>query len=121
MEKMEYVKNIIMVLLLLFGLALLAEEPVAEQSKPNKCKLLYFGAEWCAPCQQMKKMFKDKEVAKELKRFDFKIYDEKKHPEIFKKYKIRLYPTYIFERGDTSDRYVGGVTKKQFLATLKKY
>ena len=89
MEKMEYVKNIIMVLLLLLGLALLAGEPVAEQSKP-KCKLLYFGAEWCAPCQQMKKMFKDKEVAKELKRFDFKIYDEKKHPEIFKKYKIRL-------------------------------
>ena len=114
---MTIVKNTILILACAFGAVMLSAEPPQQ----SKYKLLYFGAEWCGPCQQMKKMFKDKEVAKELKRFDFKVYDEKKHPETFKKYKIRLYPTYIFERDGTIYRYTGGASKMQFLEILRKY
>ena len=37
----------------------------SDQQKKEKSTFLYFGADWCGPCRQMKQLFKDKDV-KEL-------------------------------------------------------
>ena len=36
------------------------------QEEEVKVDLLYFGATWCPPCNQMKKLFKDKEIKKDF-------------------------------------------------------
>jgi len=62
----------------------------------EKVKSYYFGATWCNPCKQMKNLFKDKEVAKELSKFDFQVYDIDKSPDLKNKYKVTKIPTMIF-------------------------
>ena len=91
--------------------------PVQVEQK-EKIEILYFGATWCGPCQKMKAMFKDPEVKKELSKFDFKMIDFDKNPELSKKYKIRLLPTTIIE--SKGKRYEGGMTKKRFLEILSQ-
>ena len=39
---------------------------VSPEIGDEKPRLLYFGATWCDPCSKMKKLFKDKNVKKEL-------------------------------------------------------
>lgn len=89
-----------------------------EVEAKEKIEILYFGATWCGPCQKMKAMFKDPEVEKELSKFDFKMIDFDKNPELSKKYKIRLLPTTIIE--SKGKRYEGGMTKKRFLEILSQ-
>ena len=94
-----------------FTSPLLAEEMV---------KAYYFGATWCSPCEQMKNLFKDKEVAKELSKFDFQMYDIDKSPDLKNKYKITKIPTLIFINKKKQTRYVGSISKKQLLKILSK-
>jgi|TARA_B100000085_G_scaffold279402_1_gene302647 thiol-disulfide isomerase/thioredoxin len=86
----------------------------------EKVKSYYFGATWCPPCKKMKYLFKDKEVAKELSKFDFQIYDIDKSPEVKKKYRITKIPTLIFINKEKQTRHVGSMSKQQLLKILSE-
>jgi|TARA_B100000085_G_scaffold283663_1_gene314843 thiol-disulfide isomerase/thioredoxin len=86
----------------------------------EKVKNYYFGATWCPPCNKMKQLFKDKEVAKELSNFDFHVYDIDKHPNLKSKYRIQKIPTMIFIKDGKQSRYVGGMSKQRLLQVLRK-
>ncbi len=86
----------------------------------EKVKSYYFGATWCPPCKKMKDLFKDKDVAKELSKFDFQVYDIDKSPDLKKKYKVTKIPTLIFINKEKQTRYVGSMSKQQLLKILSK-
>ena len=86
-----------------------------------KPKLLYFGATWCGPCVKMKKLFKDKDVKKELDKYDFIMYDYDRDREVAEKYGIKFLPTMIFKKdGKIIHRIVGGLNKGELLKILKE-
>jgi thioredoxin-like negative regulator of GroEL len=68
----------------------------------------------------MKNLFKDKEVAKELSKFDFQVYDIDKSPDLKNKYKVTKIPTMIFIKEAKQNRYVGGMSKQKLLQVLRK-
>lgn len=89
-----------------------------EVETKEKVEVLYFGAVWCGPCQQMKRMFKDKDVQAALKKVDFKIIDIDKNPELKRKYKVRVVPTTIIDSKEK--RYEGAMSKERFLKILSQ-
>ena len=92
--------------------------PKAGVEKP---RLLYFGATWCGPCGKMKKLFKDKDVKKELDKYDFIMYDYDRDRKVAERYGIRFLPTMIFKRGGkVIHRRVGGLNKGELLKILKE-
>ena len=100
--------------LAIFGIA----SPKVGAEKP---KLLYFGATWCGPCVKMKKLFKDKDVKKELDKYDFIMYDYDRDREVAEKYRIKFLPTMIFKKdGKIIHRIVGGLNKGELLKILKE-
>ena len=91
------------------------------QDEETKFELLYFGATWCPPCIKMKPLFKDKEVKKELDKYNFVMYDYDQDTKIAKKYRIKYLPTMIFKKGDSIiEKKTGGLSKSKLLEILKK-
>lgn len=89
-------------------------------AKVEKIRMLYFGATWCAPCQRMKRLFKDADVKKELAKLDFVMYDVDTDKEIARKWGIGSIPTMIFiKKGEDNQRYVGGMPKQELLEILR--
>jgi len=90
------------------------EEPESEESEPEdnskpksyeealkiaadtkKKIVLYFGAEWCGPCQTMhKETLSDADVIAKLEDFVFYEVDTDKEPDIAKKFRISGVPSY---------------------------
>lgn len=92
----------------------------------NKPDFLYFGATWCGPCKDMKKLFKDKDVKKELDKYNFVMYDVDKDKGEARKHRVEYVPTLIFLKSEGGSiinlgRYVGGKTKRELLEILKKH
>lgn len=78
-----------------------------EIIEPNNggYNLYHFGAEWCGPCERMKKeTWTDVNLKSFMKNNNVKLFilDEKnpKHKEHFSYYKIEKYPTVIFLKSD---------------------
>lgn len=94
--------------------------PEINASEQQKSKCYYFGATWCPPCKKMKNLFKDKEVAKEISKFDFQMYDIDKSPDLKKKYKVTKIPTLIFINKEKQTRHVGLMSKQQLLKILSE-
>tara|TARA_R110002020_G_scaffold442723_1_gene653892 strand:- start:777 stop:1127 length:351 start_codon:yes stop_codon:yes gene_type:complete len=92
-----------------------------ELEQEDKVKILYFCADWCGPCQKLKQLFKDKDVEKELEKYDFNIYDYDSNKELAKKYGVTRIPSMIFERDkETIDKVTGYKNKSSLLEILKR-
>jgi len=106
---------------LLFILMFTTFGVVSPEAGVEKPKLLYFGATWCGPCSKMKKLFKEKDVKRELDKYDFIMYDYDRDREEAGKYKIKFLPTMIFKRGGkVIHRTEGGLSRGQLLKVLKE-
>ena len=93
-----------------------------EVNQEKKVEILYFGADWCPPCQKMKQLFKDEEVKKLLDKYDFKMYDYDRDTDLAKKYNVQYLPTTIIKDGETIlYRRSGYIAKETLLEILKKY
>ncbi len=92
-----------------------------EQGEQDKPSFIYFGATWCTPCKITKRNLESKEVKKELRRFNFKMYDVDIDREEKDKYKVKLVPTIIVTKDGKTDRYIGGKSKAELIEILKKY
>tara|TARA_R110000744_G_scaffold152024_1_gene265846 strand:+ start:1547 stop:1957 length:411 start_codon:yes stop_codon:yes gene_type:complete len=98
-----------------------SQDETKPQDEEPKVELLYFGATWCPPCRIMKPLFKDKEVKKELGKYNFVMYDYDQNKNIAKKYKIKYLPTMIFKKSNSIiERKTGGLSKTKLLEILKK-
>ena len=122
MNKQTCVSTLIAMFLLLFlGCS---QNSKSEATGDQKPKLYYFGATWCGSCVEMKKLFKDKDIKKELARHDFKMfdYDTSADKQWFKNYNITLLPTSIWVvDGKIVDKRVGRIFKGDLLRLLKKH
>ena len=93
-----------------------------EVSQEKKVEILYFGADWCPPCQKMKQLFKDEEVKKLLDKYDFKMYDYDRDTDLAKKYNVQYLPTTIIKDGETIlYRRSGYIAKETLMEILKRY
>lgn len=111
---LKVIPPLVLVFLLTFGLV---SAPVVEV----KTDLLYFGATWCPPCKEMKRLFKDADVKSELDKYDFKMYDYDEDTELAEYYGVEYLPTMVFERDEEEiDRQVGGREKYDLLKILRK-
>lgn len=77
---------------------------IVEQIEQKKVILLYFGAEWCGPCKQLKKRLQQTETVSIMP--DLAVahmdVDEELNAKIVKRYKITSLPTQIFIRVDNN-------------------
>jgi thiol-disulfide isomerase/thioredoxin len=82
---------------------------VVELNNNDGYNLYHFGAEWCAPCERMKKeTWTDTNLKSFMKKNNVKLFilDEKNpaHQEHFRYYKIEKYPTVVFLNSNDLDR-----------------
>ena len=106
---------------LVFILMITTFRAVLPKAGAENPKMLYFGATWCDPCSRMKKLFKEKDVKKELDKYDFAMYDYDRDRKVAEKYKIKFLPTMIFKRGGKIiHKTEGGLSKGELLKVLKE-
>jgi thioredoxin 1 len=98
--------RVILTLIILGGLALLwlgccyARRKVAQSIKPVEAApgvptLLYFSADYCAPCQLQQTPIVDKLAAELGESVVVKKYDVTEHPELASRYQVLTLPTTI--------------------------
>jgi len=98
------------------------EKPVDTTEVAAKSQMLYFGAEWCGPCKQMKEIFKDKKVKNLLDKLDFKMYDIDVDSEMKRQFQVSVVPTMIFiDKDGIMRRYTGAVSKESFIKIIESY
>jgi len=118
MNKLTRISTLIAAFLLLFL-------GCSRISKPKTGpKLYYFGATWCGPCVEMKKLFKDEDVKKELAHYDFRMfdYDTLADKPWFGNYNITSLPTSVFVVSDKIvKKQIGKISKRNLLLLLKKH
>lgn len=78
------------------------DEFIIEQTEKNKVIMLYFGAEWCGPCKQLKKRLAEKETKTLMS--DLVVghldVDEELNTKLVKRYKVNSLPTQILIKLD---------------------
>lgn len=77
----------------------------------------YKGCYWCSV---LERRLSRPDIAKELKKFDYKKKDRYKDADFVKKHKITLYPTILIIRGDKVIARVNGCPKEEDLLKLLK-
>lgn len=83
---------------------------------------LYFGADWCIPCRQMKELFKDTDVKKELDKLDFTMYNVDVDKDEARRWKVKVVPTMIFiDLEGNVEKITGSKSKTKLIEILKKY
>lgn len=110
-------------------------EPAVETNTPKEeLYLIYFGADWCIPCQQIKKILEDPEVQKEVSKFSHDLkngkpypyyIDTDKQPDVVKTYNIQAIPTLIIVKVDDEEvkvvkRLIGSADKAAILRFLNQ-
>jgi len=96
-------------------------EALAAAKASGKPLFLYFGAEWCPPCRQMKAVtFKDADVIARLADFVVCIIDVDDHMDLAKQYKVGPIPTFFLVSADERpiSTHVGFLDPEQFIAWL---
>jgi thioredoxin 1 len=70
---------------------------IIDNIQQDKIVMLYFGAEWCGPCSQLKKKLADQESKKIMPRLvvAHMDIDEPDNDSLVKRYKIQSLPTQI--------------------------
>lgn len=96
-------------------------EAIAIAKQSGKQIFLYFGADWCGPCKEMKaKTFTDSNVQAALKNYVVLIADVKDERAAASKFRVIAYPTYFII--DSNERELksakGFKTPAEFLAWL---
>jgi len=66
-------------------------------------------------------VFSDSEVKKELKNFKYKKYTYGQDNQVFRKWGIKSFPSFIVVKDKRAYLFRGGMSKTQFLNLLKKY
>jgi protein disulfide-isomerase len=78
------------------------DEFIIEQNEKKKVMMIYFGAEWCGPCKQLKKRLAEKETKTTMP--DLVVahldVDEELNAKLVKRYKISSLPTQILIKLD---------------------
>jgi thiol:disulfide interchange protein len=71
---------------------------IIESSNYNKIIMLYFGAEWCGPCKQLKNKLCDSEIIKEIPNIAIAHLDvdKEENADFVKCYNVSSLPTQIF-------------------------
>jgi protein disulfide-isomerase len=94
-----------------------------EAATSNKQVLLYFTADWCGPCQQMKRtVFSDDEVERAL-RFHVPVkIDVDQQPVLARKYGATSIPRMVLvdDDGEIVHEASGAMTSQQFIAWVKR-
>ncbi|MEM8875019.1 MAG: thioredoxin family protein [Planctomycetota bacterium] len=125
--------------MLLAALAYAAEEKETEQKIPWQTdieaalangeesgtpSLLYFTADWCPPCKQMKKTtWVDDSVVAALEDYTPVYIDADSQPQVLQSYGVSAIPTIVLvdPAGEELFRTVGYVEAKALVATLDKH
>lgn len=70
---------------------------IIEANEQNKVIMIYFGAEWCGPCKQLKKRLADKETKQIMPNLVVAHLDvdEELNAKLVKRYKISSLPTQV--------------------------
>jgi thiol-disulfide isomerase/thioredoxin len=70
----------------------------------NKAVLLYFGAEWCGPCKQLKKKLDEPETSNTMPKLvvAYIDIDDEENSSLVKSYKVKSLPTQIFIKLDNN-------------------
>ena len=91
---------------------------IINQEKPV---LVDFFAEWCGPCQTMSPILKEVKDTLADKVAIIKV-DVDKNKAIAAKFKVRGVPTFVlYKQGQQVWRQSGMVSKKDLIATIKKF
>jgi thioredoxin 1 len=74
------------------------DEFIIDNYNNNLVILLYFGAEWCGPCKQLKKRLDEAETIKIMPKLvvGYLDVDDDENSSFVKKYKIESLPTQIY-------------------------
>lgn len=97
---------------------------VAEATRRTRPMLVYFGAEWCAPCKILEtQVFNQPEVASAMKEL-VPVYidgDRDGASQLMERFKVAVYPTLLVidPDGKEKGRFVGSSEKAEVLAFLK--
>lgn len=96
----------------------------AKAKESNKPILAVFSAEWCGPCQAMKKeVYPEADVKKALEGWVPVYIDEKADRATMESFKVEAFPTFVVLSPEAKEeyRFVGGRPKEAFLETLSRY
>ena len=74
------------------------DEFIIYSSNNNKVIMLYFGADWCGPCKQLKEKLRNDETQEMMPNLSvcFIDVDDPLNEELVSKYKVSILPTQIF-------------------------
>jgi thioredoxin 1 len=110
---------------LLLGILLLTQ-PLGAESKSSsppagRPAVYEFGAKYCAPCIEMKKVMTELQ-ASHGSQVEFRMVYSDEHKDLFPQYKIMLIPTQVFldASGKEVDRHIGALSKEDLLKKLKE-
>ena len=93
----------------------------SEAARTSKPLFLYFGAEWCPPCQDMKRTtWSDRQVETALRRFVPVKIDVDAHPDLAVKYQVQPLPTFIIadKEGNEIRRIDGGMSADDLIGWI---
>ncbi len=80
------------------------DEFILNNIENKKSVLLYFGAQWCGPCKQLKKKLDEPDMVKSMPNLvvAYLDVDDDENSSLVKRYKIDALPTQIFIKVDNN-------------------
>ena len=94
-----------------------------ESRASNKPILLYFTAEWCGPCQEMRRrVWSDAAVAEATKSVIPVRLDVDREPKLAQQYRVDAMPTFLMlsPGGEVSRTHVGAMEAQEFINWLSR-
>ena len=95
----------------------------AEARTANKPILLYFTAEWCGPCQEMRRyVWTDPQVAEALKKFVPVRIDVDRDPKLAQQFQINTIPAFFIvdPSGRVARNYEGAMESQEFITWVSR-